>query len=290
MKVAKFTVTNAEALLGAEIQGIDLSRGIDDETFREIEQLFNERIVVVFRDQDLTPEQLIDFSRRFGELEININSRFALPGYPEILLVSNILENETPIGLIDAGRTWHTDMSYTEKPPRCSLLHAKEVPVKDGGVAGDTLFVSTVAAFEALPKARKTQLSGLRAVHRFSAKMAARRKVKGTMREISEKELQVADVVHPAIRTHPVTGRKSIYVTEGECVAIEGMPENEALDLIKELSDLCQRPEFMYRHKWQLGDLLMWDNCMAQHLAVQDYALPQRRLMHRTTVNGSIPF
>ena len=290
MKSETFKLRRSEAALGAEITGIDLAQPISTEIFNKIENAFNENIVVVFRGQNLGPEQLIQFSRQFGELEVNINSKFSLPNHPEVLLVSNIVENGSPIGLIDAGRTWHTDMSYTLNPPRCSLLHAKEIPVQDGVSLGDTLFVSTVAAYEALPEDKKEKLDGLKAIHRFSAKMAARRKTKGTMREISEKEMQIPDVVHPVIRTHPITGKKSIYVSDGECVGIPGMPDNEALDLIKELSDFCQRDEFMYRHKWQPGDLLMWDNCMAQHLAVQDYALPQRRLMLRTTVNGTIPF
>jgi taurine dioxygenase len=105
-----------------------------------------------------------------------------------------------------------------------------------------------------------------------------------------DKESSVPDVAHPVVRTHPVIGRKSIYVSEGECVGIEGMPDDEALALIKELSDHCLQDRFMYIHKWRVGDLLMWDNCTAQHLAIQDYALPERRLRYRTTVNGSIPF
>jgi taurine dioxygenase len=96
-------------------------------------------------------------------------------------------------------------------------------------------------------------------------------------------------MIHPVIRTHPVTGRQAIYVRAGECVGILGMPDAEALPLIEELSDFVTRPEFMYRHQWRVGDLLMWDNCSAQHLAVKDYELPQRRLMHRVTVNGSVP-
>lgn len=290
MNRMSYQIIKQDAALGAEIVGLDVSAEIDEVTFQAVEKAFNDNTVIVFRDQELTPEELIRFSRRFGDLEINMNTRYALSGYPEILIVSNVLDNGVPIGLIDAGRTWHTDMSYTERPPRCSLLLAKEVPVRNGVVRGETRFVSTAAAYEALSSVMKKRLHGLRAIHRFAAKMAARAKTQGALRPSDGKESLVPDVTHPVVRTHPLTGRKSIYVSEGECVGIEGMPEDEALALIKELSDHCLQPRFMYAHKWQLGDLLMWDNCTAQHLAIQDYALPERRLMHRTTVNGSVPF
>jgi taurine dioxygenase len=273
------------AALGAEIVGVNLSEAIDDQTFHAIDAAYNEHTVIVFRNQQLTPAQHLRFARRFGELEVSPRTQFALPGHPEILLLSNILDvNGRPIGNADAGRTWHTDLSYTATPPRGSLLYALEVPTNDRGEAlGDTLFVSTAAAAEALPAAKQRSLLGLRAVHRAGAKQYA----PGSQLANAVKDLP--DVIHPVIRTHPVTGRRAIYVRAGECVGIVGMPDAEALPLIRELSDLVTRPEFMYRHRWRVGDLLMWDNCCAQHLAVKDYDLPQRRLMHRVTVNGSVP-
>jgi taurine dioxygenase len=209
-----------------------------------------------------------------------------LPGYPEILLLSNILDpNGQPIGNADAGRTWHTDLSYTATPPRGSLLYAVEVPYNEHGEAlGETLFVSTAAAYDALPAARQRQLLGLRAIHRAGAKQYAPNS------QLADAVKDLPDVIHPVIRTHPVTGQRAIYVRAGECVSIVGMPDAEALPLIRELCDFVTRPEFLYRHHWRVGDLLMWDNCCAQHLAVKDYDLPQRRLMHRVTVNGSVPF
>jgi taurine dioxygenase len=168
-------------------------------------------------------------------------------------------------------------------PPRGSLLYAVEVPYNEHGEAlGETLFVSSAAAYEALPAARQQQLLGLRAMHRAGAKQS----VPGSQLADAVKDLP--DVIHPVIRTHPLTGRRAVYVRAGECVGIVGMPDAEALPLIQELSDFVTRPEFLYRHQWRVGDLLMWDNCCAQHLAVKDYDLPQRRLMHRVTVNGSV--
>jgi taurine dioxygenase len=284
----QLSVTQSGAACGAAI-AFDLARDIDDARFREIERAFHDNIVVVFRGQHLSNERHIEFSRRFGELEIHIVEKYLLPGFPEILLISNIRdERGEHIGLADAGFTWHSDTSYRRRPSRCSLLYAKEVPQRDGQPLGDTVFANTIAAYQALPESMKRHLAGLKAIHRY----AARRRVADSPRpKLTQAQLEeTPDIAHPIVRTHPYTGRKALYVTAGECVGIEGMPEDEAVDLIAELDAHCVRPEFLYRHKWQVGDLLMWDNTSAMHLAICDYALAERRLMHRTTVIGTVPF
>jgi taurine dioxygenase len=281
-------VRPSAAACGAEIV-FDLSQPIDDAAFAEIERHFHDNIIVFFRDQHLSEEQQIAFSQRFGELEIHIVKKYLLPGYPEILLISNIRNGEGEhIGLADAGFTWHSDTSYRQFPSRCSLLYAKEVPHRDGRPLGDTVFANTIAAYEALPEAMKHRLAGLKAIHRYSM----RRRVENSPRpKLTAAQLaETPDIAHPIVRTHPHTGRKALYVTAGECIGIEGMPEDEALDLIDELDAHCVKPEFCYRHSWRVGDLVMWDNASAMHLAICDYALPERRLMHRTTVIGSQPF
>ena len=282
-------VTKCDAALGAEI-GFDLSGPTDNRTFAELEGIFHDNIVVFFRGQNLSNERHIEFSRRFGELEIHIVKKYLLPGYPEILLVSNIKNGAGEhIGLADAGFTWHSDVSYRENPSRCSLLYAKEVPHGPDGVAlGDTVFANCIAAYEALPAAMKRRLDGLKAIHRYSA----RRRIENSPRpKLTPAQLaETPDIAHPIVRTHPFTRRKALYVTAGECIGIEGMPEDEAIALIAELDAHCVRPEFCYRHRWRVGDLVMWDNATAMHLAICDYALPQRRLMHRTTVIGTRPF
>jgi len=287
------TITKCDAALGAEI-GVDLSEPLDDATFREIEDAFHDNVVVFFRGQALSNERHIAFSCRFGELEIHIVRKYLLPGYPEILLVSNI-RNEAGehIGLADAGFTWHSDVSYRRQPSRCSLLYAKEVPHRDGVALGDTVFANCIAAYEALPAAMKKRLAGLKAIHRYSS----RRRIENSPRpKLTAAQIaETPDVAHPIVRTHPFTGRKAIYVTAGECVGIASengynLPEDEALDLIAELDAHCIKPEFLYRHSWRAGDLVMWDNASAMHLAICDYTLPERRLMHRTTVIGGEPF
>jgi taurine dioxygenase len=286
-------VRKCDAALGAEIV-FDLSRPIDQAIFAEIEGIFHDNIVVFYRDQHLTNEQHIAFSRRFGELEIHIVKKYLLPGYPEILLVSNIKNDAGEhVGLADAGFTWHSDTSYRKNPSRCSLLYAKEVPHRDGKPLGDTVFANCILAYEALPEAMKRRLAGAKAVHRYSM----RRRIDNSPRpKLTAAQLaETPDIAHPIVRTHPYTGRKALYVTAGECIGIllpngEEMPEDEALGLIAELDAHCVRPEFCYRHSWRVGDLVMWDNASAMHLAICDYALPERRLMHRTTVIGSEPF
>jgi len=285
-------VRKCDAALGAEIV-FDLSRAIDDRTFAELEGIFHDNIVVFFRDQHLTNEQHIAFSRRLGELEIHIVKKYLLPADPEILLVSNIKNDAGEhIGLADAGFTWHSDTSYRKNPSRCSLLYAKEVPHRDGKPLGDTVFANCIAAYEALPDAMKRRLAGTKAIHRYSM----RRRVDNSPRpKLTAAQLaETPDIAHPIVRSHPYTGRKALYVTAGECIGIvlrdgEQMPEDEALDMIAELDAHCVRPEFCYRHSWRIGDLVMWDNASAMHLAICDYALPERRLMHRTTVIGSEP-
>src|SRR5580693_8404641 len=152
--------------VGAEIGGVNLAADLSDGTFERIDDAYNRYSVLVFRDQKLSPEQQIAFARRFGELEISPRMQFALPGHPEVLVLSNIIENGKPIGNADAGRTWHTDMSYTKAPPRGSLLYAREIPVENGKALGDTVFASAAAAYDALPEDRKRALAGLRAIHR----------------------------------------------------------------------------------------------------------------------------
>ncbi len=282
-------VTKCDAALGAEI-GFDLSQPIDEPAFRELERIFHDNIVVFFRGQTLSDEKHIDFSRRFGELETHIVKKYLLQGHPEILLVSNVKNQAGEhIGLADAGFTWHSDVSYRRNPSRCSLLYAKEVPHDaDGNALGDTVFANCIAAYEALPESVKHRLAGLKAIHRYSS----RRRIENSPRpKLTAAQLaETPDIAHPIVRSHPHTGCKAIYVTAGECIGIEGMPEAEAVDLIAELDAHCVRPEFCYRHRWRVGDLVMWDNAAGMHLAICDYALPQRRLMHRTTVIGGEPF
>lgn len=288
--------------LGAEIRGIDLARPLDDDTFAEVAKAFFEHQVVVFRQQNLTPEQQIAFTRRFGELEHHVRRESCLPGFPEILVVSNVVdERGNAVGAQDAGRFWHSDLSYRREPSLLSALYAIEVPIKDGRVLGDTGFASAVAAYEALSQEMKPRLQALGNVHSYryyrtknaqAQKEEAARGGRVVQEHVpTEEQLRsVPDVEMPVVRTHPVTGRKALFVNEAHTSHIVGLPKAEGDALLAELCRHIVHPEFTYTHRWQAGDLLMWDNCAVQHKATFDYALPLRRLMHRTTVRGSAPF
>lgn len=281
------------ASIGAQVNDVDLSRPVDDATFRQIEDTFNQRSVLVFRGQTMNEAQHVAFSRRFGDLEIHVLKQYLLPGHPEILLISNMVEDGRNIGISDAGQYWHTDLSYVEKPSRCSILYGKKVPAPEGErTFGDTCFVSTAAAYDALEPDFQEYLGTLQARHSYMRRYDTVRNDGKSRREplTEEQRKQVKEVVHPVIRTHPVTGRKCIYVNEGFTTEIIGLPENESEALLNTLCQHCRSERFMYRHKWQPGDVLMWDNCSTQHLAIPDYGPDQHRLMHRTTVAGSAVF
>src|SRR5688572_11820499 len=210
-------------LFGVEIEDVDLSREIDDHTFAHIEQAFNQRSVVLFRNQRITHAQHVNFSRRFGELEIHVLREYVRPEHPEIYVLSNIVENGKPIGIKDAGNYWHTDLSYTKAPSRGSIMYALKVPHDENGQPlGDTQFASTAAAYSSLPIETKERLERLKAVHRFWDRYVRERKIAGSDVVISdERRAQTPDVTHPIARTHPFTGRKCLYVNEGFTIGIE---------------------------------------------------------------------
>jgi taurine dioxygenase len=296
------TVNRIGRHLGAEIAGVDLAKPLDDDTFSQVARAFFANEVVVFRGQSLTPEHQVAFTRRFGILEQHVRKESRLPGYPEILVVSNVVKADgTPIGAQDAGRFWHSDLSYKREPSLLSALYAVEVPVHDGRVLGDTDFASTTAAYEALPDDMKQRLASLKNVHSYlyyrnkNRQAQLQEKIRSahevTEYDLSEDQVKaVPDSESPIVRTHPVTGRKGLFINEAHTSRIAGLPGAESEALLKAICAHIVKPEFQYRHHWQPGDLLMWDNVAVQHKANFDYRLPLRRLMHRTTVRGTAPF
>lgn len=281
-----FAYRHFDAPLGGEIINLDLSAPLSDVAFDTLRKSFLDAQVLVFRNQfNLTPQQHIAFSRRFGELQIHVLKEFHLSGHPEILVVSNVVENGRKIGLGDAGRYWHSDLSYKEEPSLGSLLHAQELPATEG----DTIFANMYLAYETLPDPIKQRIEGRRAVHSYTLKYDDLRARSNARNALTPEQLaQVAPVSHPIVRVHPETGRKALFVSEGFAARIEGLPEGESDELLKFLFAHSTRPEFLYRHKWQPGDLLFWDNRATIHLAV-GCPPDQRRTLYRTTVKGDKP-
>ena len=291
--VPGIAIRNCTPVIGAEIAGIDLSQPLDRARLSIIEDTLHARGIVFFRRQTLSETQQIAFSRNFGELEIHVLKQFTNPQYPEILVLSNILENGVQKGLADAGQRWHSDAGYRAQPDRASVLYAKEVPLPhaNGETAGDTMFAHAQAAYDALDAATKKRLEGLRVLYSYTRAYDRKRDENGKRPAMSEEQRRgIPDVIHPLVRTHPYTGRKCIYANPAHTVEIVGMPARESEELLGYLYAQVTRPELIYRHQWQVGDVLMWDNAVVWHNAVGDYALPQRRLMHATRIKGSVPF
>ncbi|MBJ2158647.1 TauD/TfdA dioxygenase family protein [Variovorax sp. IB41] len=281
-----FEVRPFAAPVGAEIVGLDISKPINAEDFARIHRAHLDHHVVVFRDQQVTPAEHIEFSRRFGPLEIHVLHQFQLKNHPEILIVSNIKENGEPIGLGDAGVYWHSDISYKTKPSLGSLLHAQELPSE----GGDTLFADQHLAWESLPGELQQRILPLKAEHSYLAKYDELRAKNPWRPKLSQAQIdQVAPAVQPVVRTHPETGRKALFVSEHFTTRIVGLPQDESDALLAELFAHSVKPEFVYRHTWAPHDLVFWDNRSLMHLAAGTPDHLRRRL-NRTTIVGDTPF
>ena len=280
-----FEIRPLSDALGAEVIGLDLSAPLDDETFAVVHKAHLDHMVLVFRDQHLTPAQHIAFSKRFGDLSDHVFDQFLLPGHPEILKVSNKKREDGEFaGLPQAGRRWHSDLSYTDTPSLGSLLYALEIPP----VGGDTLFNNMYRAYETLPDQTKTMIDGKKAEYLSGS---ARNFYSTDERPAltPEQLAKVPPAHHPIVRTHPETGRKALYANKAHTVRILDMDEAESEALLAEVTQHSVQPEFVYRHKWRLHDLVFWDNRCCMHIA-EPPPPEYGRHMHRTTVVGDRPF
>ena len=282
------SISSADGPLGAAISEVDLAREVDDPTFAAIRRALDDRGVIVVRKQTLEPQHLARFAERFGRLLLHAHNKFALREAPAVSVISNILDaTGRNIGVPDAGLVWHTDGSYLVHPDMYSFLYGIEIPMRDQEPLGTTYYSSATAAYAALPEALRSRLDGLRAVHSFAYHSARRAAHGGTKIELTEElRRKHPDVSQPVVRVHPRTGRKALYVTEGHTTHILGIDRAESDALLAQLFAHLRKPQFVYGHRWQVGDLLIWDNAATQHRATCDYALPQRRLMHRTAIAG----
>ena len=271
------TVKRQAGALGAEISGVDLSRDLDGPTFDAIHRAFVAHEVIFFRNQTMTPEQHKAFGRRFGSLNIHPYVK-GMDGHPEIMEVI-----KEPTDKLNFGGGWHSDMSFLETPSIGSILHAIEVP--DYG--GDTLFASMTKAYDALSDGMKATLAGLRAVHsanrEYSTQGASAQK-RGAM-VVAEAEGIAGEFVHPVVKTHPATGKKSLYVNPAFTLRFEGWKEKESKPLLDYLFNHARYEGFTCRFRWEAGSVAMWDNRSVWHFALNDYP-GQRRHMRRVTVDA----
>jgi len=278
--LARLDVVPLSKHIGAEIRGLDLRALLDAATMAAIHRAWLDHSVLLFRGQNFAQEDLLRVTACFGEVApLSRPPKFFPKGYsrllPNIMMISNIRENGETIGALPDGEMhFHHDQIHAEVPHNGTLLYSLEIP--DRG--GDTLFASGYAAYEALDPAIKERLEGRRAFHHYNYGST----VRGDDRGVAA----FNESVHPVFRTHDETGRKALYVNRLMTVRIEGLPEEESDALLAALFDHAERPDFVYRHVWRVGDLLVWDNRCSMH-ARDDFPSDQRRLMLRTTVKGT---
>lgn len=268
--------------IGAEVCDIDVAAPMSEAAFGDIYQAFLDHGILLFRDQDITREQHIQFSRRFGELD----KHEALPldrhpQYPELLLVTNEPNADgTPSNSRYTGRQWHSDMSFTQVPSLGSLLKSWTVPE----VGGDTLFANMTLAYDTLSDGMKKLIADLHGVH-----LSGTRKINHAPTGEARRELSIKlnpPIAQPVVRVHPETGRKALYLGE-KVKRFDGMTEEESQPLIQYLNAHATKPEFVYRHQWRKNDIVVWDNRCTMHQALGDFDETQRRHMERTTVLGT---
>ena len=281
-----FEVNRLGERFAAEIVGIDLAQPLSDGEFAAIRDAWFEAGVVVFRDQHLAPARQVAFSRRFGEPIVHVMSQFLLPGHPEILLISNRKHPDgTPMGFEDAGRYWHSDVSYDERPALGSHLYAVEIPPE----GGDTLFADMRHALRTLPDDLRRRIDGRRARHSYTRNWRRNETVEGGRPAVSAAQRdRLRDVSHPMVRRNEDTGDEALFVNPGFTFAVEDIGDDESDALLAALFEHSTREAFVYTHAWRPRDLLCWDNRTVMHRATI-YDPAHIRHMHRTTIAGGRP-
>ena len=249
---------------GVEAEGIDLASPLSDAAFKEVERAFFAHQVLVLRGQRLTPTQFHAFARRFGPPEPHVINQFHHPECADILILSNVVRNGQPTGLADAGTYFHTDYSYLDIPARCTMVYSIVVPK----VGGDTLFANQYAAYDDLSTAMKARIENLIGLHHYGNRddlNEASRTVASVLTD--EQKNKMNWVRHRIVRAHPVTGRKALYAVSGSSFGIEGMPDDEAVALLDELKAHATQPKYLYRLRYGVGDVVIWDNASLLHSA-----------------------
>ncbi|WP_424139155.1 TauD/TfdA dioxygenase family protein [Roseomonas chloroacetimidivorans] len=280
---AKIELLPLDGPFGLEVRGIDMSCLPDLETLEAVKFAFHQHGLLLIRGQEITPAQQVAFSRLFGELEEHVNVQFLLPGFPEIFVVGNKVEDGRRVAALNCALSWHSDHSYHAEPSLGSLFYGVQVPPE----GGDTLFAEMYRPYEDLPTATKAALEGMQAIHDY------RRLVEVQFPQNAPPEeamARVPPVAHPIVRTHPVTRRRSLFLG-GEVISgtiRDGVAGTR--DVVVELLEYATQDKYVYRHKWRKGDMVLWDNRCTMHRAGAPDPGKHLRVMHRTTLRGGRPF
>lgn len=272
--------------LGARVEGLDLSKPLSENAFKQLEQALGRYGVLSYPKQNLTSLQLKEFAERFGRLEINVANLYQEPGLPEVMILSNKVENGKPLGLADAGQDWHTDMSYSKMIAFTNVLYGIEIPHRDGKPLGNTEFCNMHAAYEDLSDDLKTRLDGMTVRHDFAKFWDKMRREKGSARPpLTDAQRKAKPPVsHPIFLAHPITGKKVLYANPGYSMRINELPEDESDQILAFLAEHQLQAKYQYRHRWAVGDVLMWDNMGTLHNAVADYTANEHRYIKRCQV------
>ena len=273
--------------LGATVEGLDLAHPLAAGDLEEVMQALGRHGVLRFPRQTLNARQLRDFSAQLGDLEINVASgAYQEPGIPEVMTLSNIVENGRPLGLADAGQDWHTDMSYSRGIAFANVLYGLRIPKRDGKALGNTSFCNMHAAYDGLPRAMRIELEGKTVLHDFDKFWEKMRRREGSTRAPLTPAQRAAKppVSHPVFLTHPITGRKVLYANPGYSIRINELPQKDSDETLEFLFEHQTRPEYRYSHTWTENDVLVWDDLGTIHNAVADYGANEHRLIKRCQV------
>jgi taurine dioxygenase len=282
------TITPTSATLGATVEGVDVAKPLAAADLGAILRALAKHAVLRFPRQSLPPDRLVAFSSIFGSCAVSPGSPFALAAHPEVMLLSNVVENGRIIGLADAGQDWHTEMSYAEPCGYVNVLYAVKVPVRDGRPLGATLFQDMAAAWDDLPARWKTRLEGMTATHDLNGYWERMRQRPGTQRKPLTPEQRAArpPVSHPMVMVHPISGRRSLYCNVGFTDHVDGVSPAESDEILGFLAEHQLQEKYRYTHLWTEGDVLLWDNLWTMHNAVGDYRADEPRLMRRCQVKA----
>lgn len=281
------TVTPIGATLGARIEGVDLARPLAAADKAHILRAFGRYAVLCFPRQKVDAVQQKVFASAFGSLEVNVAAgHYTVPGHPEVMILSNMVENGKALGLADAGQDWHTDMSYSEPIAFLNVLHALKVPVRNGVALGSTEFLDMAAAYDDLAPAMKARIEGRTATHDFNKFWEEMLKRPGTQRKPLTPEQRRAKppVSHPIVLEHPISGRKALYCNVGYVTQIDGLAKAESDEILGVLFQHQVQAKYKWAHSWTEGDVLAWDNLWTMHNALPDYRADEPRLMRRCQV------
>lgn len=276
------SITRLSDAMGAEVEGVDLAAAVDGELANALNDALHEHIVLCIRDQHLEPTALVRAARLFGEPVEQFNSHLNFPDLPAIGVLSSDDRDVHGSGeRVIRGTTWHTDHSFTARPPKATILYSLVTPAS----GGETSFCNTRAAYEALPAAMRERIDGLQAVHAYESSRSPRRMMVRTAEEAE----QTPDVRHPLVRRLPPGGARALYLSTTRLERIDGLPREESDALVDELVAHATQDRFVYHHHWRVGDLVIWDNRCSMHHANANYAHDEHRLLHRIIIAGERP-